>query len=126
MSRVINEINILKSEFEIESQVIEKFHNSSESFLISQILSTLNLDELLNFFADALHLDYSYQGFYFALEDEKKQNLIIQKLRLIDNQRELEPVLLKSKLPIEQKNFISKIYKENQTLFVDAKEIENY
>ena len=122
----MNEINNLKSEFETDSQVIEKFQNSSDSLLISQILSTLNLDDLLNFFAEALRLDYSYQGFYIALEDEKKQNLIIQKLRLIDKQRELEPILLKSRLPIEQKNFISQIYKENQTIFVDAEDIENY
>lgn len=89
------------------------------------ILSTIELDELLNHFCSAIEGLKIFDGYLINILDDDKENLVCKKLRLTHEFRSVENSLLKYKFPVNSDYINALSYRENTVLFFDAKAIEN-
>ncbi len=89
------------------------------------ILSTIELDKLLNHFCSAIENLKIFDGYLINILDEGKENLVCKKLHLTHEFRSVENSLLKYKFPINSDYINAQAYRKNTVLFFDAKAIVN-
>lgn len=98
----------------------------NEKNVLSRISTTVDLDLLLNVFAEEIEKLSFFDAYMINFEDENKENLICVKVRLPEDYRFMERTYKNFHFSIEGDFINVHAYRENRALLVDKLSINNY
>ncbi|HCL56974.1 MAG TPA: hypothetical protein DHW82_08200 [Spirochaetia bacterium] len=92
--------------------------------LAKKILSYIDLNELLDLLGKEIEKINPVSGYSISMLDENQKNLVIQKISMPPDFKNIEKAYYRYSMPIDSTDILAKVLKEKQTLYTNLNHLD--